>query len=72
MKLYSTLVSLDSYLIVEDSHVNNHPVEWKYGKGPYEAIEKFMKHNDEYFEIDKDKEMYGMTFNPNGYIRRIK
>ena len=70
LNLYSPLVSVGSYIIVEDSHINGHPVEWKWGSGPYEAIEEFLK-NNESFKIDKDCEKLLITFNPNGYLRRI-
>jgi hypothetical protein len=42
-----------------------------WGEGPFEAIEEFLKNNDS-FEIDKDREKYYMTFNPNGYLRKNK
>lgn len=71
MRLYNSFVSVGSYMIIEDTHVSGHPVEWEYGKGPYEAVEDFLKENDN-FIIDKECEKYGMTFNPNGYLRRVK
>ena len=70
LNLYSKLVPIGSYIIVEDSHVSGHPVKWKWGAGPYEAIEEFLKSN-EYFRIDKECEKLGMTFHPNGYLRRV-
>jgi cephalosporin hydroxylase len=71
MRKYEKYVSKDSYMVVEDTHVNGHPVEWKHGKGPYEAVETFLKENDD-FVIDEDCEKYKMTFNPKGYLRRVK
>lgn len=71
MLLYKNYVSNGSYMIVEDTHVNGHPIEWKYGYGPYEAVEQFLKDNDD-FIIDKECEKYIMTFNPSGFLRRIK
>ncbi len=69
--LYSKYVSLNSYLLVEDSNINGHPVYPEFGPGPYEAIEKFLPQNNN-FEIDKSKEKFYMTFNPNGYLKRVK
>jgi len=66
MRLYSHFVSTGSYLIVEDTHINN-PIKWKYGKGPYEAVEDFLK-IDNSFEVDKNCERLGCTFNPGGYL----
>jgi cephalosporin hydroxylase len=71
MSMYSTLVPVDSYMVVEDTHVSGHPVPWKWGKGPYEAVEDFLKVNDNW-EADYEMEKYMMTFNPKGYLRRIK
>ena len=71
MRLYAGLVSIDSYMIVQDTHVSGHPVPWEWGEGPWEAVEEFLKYNHD-FVIDKDCEKLGMTFHPNGYLRRIK
>jgi cephalosporin hydroxylase len=71
MKLYSQFVAVDSYMIVEDTHVSGHPVKWEYGKGPFEAVKKFLKTNND-FVADKECEKFMMTFNPNGYLKRIK
>jgi cephalosporin hydroxylase len=69
MEIYSQLVTRGSYMIVEDSNVNGHPIMPNWGDGPFEAIEEFLKHNDS-FEIDKECEKYYMTFNPNGYLKK--
>ncbi|MEZ5014650.1 MAG: CmcI family methyltransferase [Chitinophagales bacterium] len=71
METYAPFVTIGSYMLVEDSNVNGHPVYPEFGPGPYEAIEAFLSKNDK-FAIDKSKEKFYMTFNPNGYLRRIK
>ena len=71
LKIYSEFVSKGSYLIVEDSNINGHPVLPNFGLGPMEAIEDFLKEKKN-FIIDKSKEKFYMTFNPNGYLKRIK
>jgi len=71
LDLYAPFVSVGSYMIVEDTHVSGHPVEWEWGKGPFEAVEDFLKENDN-FVIDYDREVYLMSFNPSGYLKRIK
>jgi len=70
MELYGGLVTKDSYLIVEDTNINGHPVLQDCGPGPMEAIEEFLPNHSE-FTIDKDKEKLLMTFNPNGYLKKI-
>jgi cephalosporin hydroxylase len=71
MEMYNGFVTRGSYMIVEDSNVNGHPIMPNWGEGPFEAIEEFLKKNDS-FEIDKEREKYYMTFNPNGYLKKIK
>ncbi len=71
LKIYSDLVSKGCYLIVEDSNVNGHPVLVEHGPGPMEAIEEFLTKDDR-FIIDAEKEKFFMTFNPRGYLKRVK
>jgi len=70
LNLYSKLVPVGSYIIVEDTHVNGHPIEWEWGEGPYEAVQEFLKtHNN--FAIDKECEKLLITFNPCGYLKKV-
>ena len=39
--------------------------------GPYEAIEAFTAENDD-FVIDRDRERFLITWNPKGYLQRVK
>jgi cephalosporin hydroxylase len=71
MELYSEFVDVDSYMIVEDTHVNGHPVPWEYGEGPYEAVEEWLKINKDW-EVDYECEKHLMSFNPKGYLKRIE
>lgn len=73
LELYHGFVTKDSYLIVEDSNLNGHPVYSGFGQGPgpMEAIEEFLPKHPE-FTPDKSKEKFLMSFNPNGYLRKIK
>lgn len=72
MSMYSTLVPVDSYMIIEDTHVSGHPVPWKWGKGPYEAVDDFIDIHGDSWEAEFWCEKYIMTFNPKGYLKRIK
>jgi cephalosporin hydroxylase len=67
---FHSLVTVGSYLIVEDTCVG-HPVLPELLPGPMEAVEKFMAHNDS-FVIDTSRHKFHMTFNPNGYLRKVK
>lgn len=68
LELYSQIVTPDSYIIVEDTNLNGHPID-VFLEGPFEAIEEFLNKN-RVFEIDGNKGKFGVTFNPNGYLRR--
>jgi cephalosporin hydroxylase len=70
LNLYSSLVPVGSYLIVEDTHVNGHPIQWEYGEGPYEAVQEFLKTNST-FVVDKECEKLLITFNPNGFLKKV-
>lgn len=69
MRLYGPLVTPGSYLIVEDSNINNSPVLPDFGPGPAEAIETFLAETDD-FTVDASREKYFLTFNPRGYLRK--
>jgi cephalosporin hydroxylase len=73
LELYNGFVTKDSYLVVEDSNLNGHPVYSGFGQGPgpMEALEEFLPKHPE-FVVDKTKEKFLMTFNPNGYLKKIK
>lgn len=71
MEIYGEFVSKGSYLIVEDTNLNGHPVSPEQGPGPMEAVEEFLKNHDE-FIIDKEREKFLLTFSPNGYLKKIK
>lgn len=70
LKAYNLLVTKGSYLIVEDTHLNGHPIDPLFGPGPMEAVNEFLKENQN-FKIDLTKEKFYMTWNPRGYLKKI-
>jgi cephalosporin hydroxylase len=70
LDVYSDLVSPGSYLIVEDTNVNGHPVLSAHGPGPTEALEAFLS-RDRRFVVDRSREKFLFSFNPGGYLRRL-
>lgn len=71
MKIYSQFVSVDSYLIVEDTNIGGHPVWEDHGPGPWEAVREFMR-STKSFVIDKTREKYLLTNNPGGFLKRVR
>jgi cephalosporin hydroxylase len=70
MRAYSDVVSLGSYLIVEDGNCH-HGLDIGPSPGPYEAVTEFMRDNSQ-FVIDRECESFFLTWNPRGYLRRVE
>jgi cephalosporin hydroxylase len=70
LRAYREFVSVGSYMVVEDTNVNGHPVMSEHGPGPFEAVHAFLA-DDPDFEIDKSREKFLLTFFPDGYLRRL-
>ena len=56
-------------MIVEDSNIGQ--IRKDLLPGPLEAIETFLARTDD-FEIDREREKFLITFNPSGYLRRVR
>ena len=70
LRIYSGLVTLGNYLIVEDTNINGHPVAADFGPGPGEAVKEFLSQNKN-FVADQSKEKFYLTFNPGGYLKKV-
>lgn len=70
LRAYAPLVSIESYLIVEDTNINGHPVLPEFGPGPWEAVETFVAENSD-FIADEARERFLLTLNPRGYLWKI-
>ena len=70
LNMYETLVSKNSFFIVEDG-ICYHGLDVGPKPGPYEAVHDFIKDNDN-FAIDRSKEDFVLTWNPCGFLKRIK
>ena len=69
LEVYAPLVPIGCYLIVEDSNIGR--IRKDLMPGPLEAIETFLARSDS-FEIDREREKFLITFNPSGYLRRVR
>lgn len=65
---YAQFVTPSSYLIVEDTNVNGHPVFPDHGPGPYEAMVEWLPKHPE-FSID-EKIPARMLFSMHHFLRR--
>ena len=70
LEAYAPLITRGSYLVVEDTNLNGHPVEPGYGPGPMEATEAFLVGHPE-FVHDAAMDKFLLSFNPRGYLKRI-
>lgn len=70
LREYSRIVTPGSYLIVEDTNINGHPVRAEYGPGPREAVEIFLADTHD-FVPDATCEKFLLTWNGGGYLRRV-
>ena len=72
--IYRRFVTTGSYLIVEDTKLNGHPVFTRYepdlGEGPMEAVTEFLA-KDRTFRVDRSRERFFLTSNPNGFLLKI-
>ncbi|MBI3951594.1 MAG: class I SAM-dependent methyltransferase [Acidobacteria bacterium] len=74
LRAYSPLVSVNSYFIVEDGIVDLFNAGDGLGTnydGPVSATEQFLKENP-HFVVDLECERYILTYNPRGYLKRIR
>lgn len=71
---FNSVVSKNSYFIIEDGILDK--LGWKneYNGGPNKAIKEFISENNSYIIDRKWCDMFGInaTFNTNGYLKKIK
>lgn len=70
-KVYAPLVPVGSYVIVEYTILNGHPVWPGFGPGPGEAVKRILANNSQ-FAVDSTMERYALTFNPGGFLKRLR
>ena len=68
---YHRYVSVGSYVIVTNTIVNGHPVWPAFGPGPLEGVKRILREHGD-FVADPSMEKYSLSFNPGGYLRRVR
>jgi cephalosporin hydroxylase len=67
---FRDLVPVGSYVIVEHTVYNGHPVWPGHGPGPNEGAKRILALNAD-FAADTTFDKNGLSFNPGGYLKRI-
>ena len=70
LKAYAPMVNTGSYVIVQDTNVNGHPVRPDFGPGPMEAVDEFLASNKA-FMSDRARERFLFSMHPKGYLKRV-
>jgi cephalosporin hydroxylase len=66
---YAPMVPVGCYLVAEDSNIGR--IRKDLMPGPFEAVEAFLTRTGD-FEIDRSREKFLITFNPDGFLRRVR
>jgi cephalosporin hydroxylase/predicted O-methyltransferase YrrM len=67
---YQDLVPAGSYVVVEDTVLNGHPVRPEFGPGPLEAVKEVIKRFGD-FAVDPTLEAHALTFDRMGFLKRL-
>jgi cephalosporin hydroxylase len=72
LDLYAPLVSVGSYLVVEDTAIDAYGLDADLypGGGPRRAVDEFLGHTAD-FEVDPEPARFFLGMNPGGWLRRV-
>lgn len=72
IKIYREFLPVGSYMVVEDTNINAHPVFPGFGLGPFEAVEKFLSEDDRFVRDDALWRRNLFSFLHYGWLKRIQ
>lgn len=70
LRAYGRFVEPDGWFIVEDS-ICHHGLDLGPNPGPYEAVQTFLAEQDD-FVADRTREDFFITWNPNGFLKKVR
>jgi len=68
---YAPLVPVGFYVVFESTIMRGNPVRPDMAPGPKQAVRAILEGRDD-FAPDPELEKFGLTFNPGGYLKRLK
>ena len=68
---YAPLVPVGSYVVFEDTIMRGNPVRPDMAPGPKQAVRVILEGRGD-FAADPEMEKFGLTFNPGGFLKRLK